>query len=170
MFNSLLLAGRPVGERPRGGQALHASRHLSLTKNQICANITHHAVVKPSEQAMCSLSASTPLQLIEAIEADSGTVAGPHTHPLCSFLPTCVCAAFPLSQGGSRPALTLCDRSFSHSQLCCLRTSPSPSIPLSLLLMLLQVLHPPHSPPRLLVCILFLGPLISLLSFILVPS
>lgn len=49
-------------------------------------------------------------------------------------------------QGGGRPGLTLCDKSFSHSQSDCLRGSPSPSIPLALLFMLLRVsgpnLHP----------------------------
>lgn len=42
-------------------------------------------------------------------------------------------------QGGGRPGLTLCDKSFSHSQPYCLRGSPSPSVPLSLLFMLLRV-------------------------------
>lgn len=54
-------------------------------------NISHHAVVKRSEQAMCSLSASTPLQLAEADGADSsrGEARGEGTaraHPsLCSY-------------------------------------------------------------------------------------
>ena len=58
-------------------------------------------------------------------------------------------------QGGGRPGLTLCDKSFSHSQSHCLRGSHSPSIPLSLLFMLLRVSGPPpqhththtHTPP-----------------------
>lgn len=60
-------------------------------------------------------------------------------------------ASFPRSQrdalqGGGRPGLTLCDKSFFHSQSHCLRGSPSPSIPLALLFMLLLVPGLP-SPP-----------------------
>lgn len=106
-------------------------------------------------------------------------------------------ATFPSSQrdtlqGGGRPGLTPSDKSFSHSQSHCLRGSPSPSIPLALLFMLLRVsgahprpsttstqcpppttttttYPPPHSPPLHFICILFLGPLISPLSFPVVP-
>lgn len=101
-------------------------------------------------------------------KCDTGA-AGPHIQNLFAhfFLCQCVCvsvsvtvshaeincrhvvstAIFPFSQrdtlqGGGGPGLTLCDKSFSHSQPYCLRGSPSPSIPLSLLFMPLRVSGP----------------------------
>lgn len=126
--------------------------------------------------------------------------AGPHLQSLsahffkCALLCVCVMhtkrtqcghvvspVTFLLSQrdtlqGGGRTGLTLCDKSFFLSQSYCLKGSPSPSIPLSLLFMLLRVSCPPRPnrpPPGRLtllhsICILFLGPLISPWSFILV--
>lgn len=117
-------------------------------------NITHHAAVKRSERAMCSLSASTPSQLIEGIEADSVRSRGAQWSTrggggwVCSFFDACalvsVSAAgevvslttFPFAQrgalqGGSRAGLALHDKSISHSQSHCHGGSPSPSIPLS---------------------------------------
>lgn len=162
--------------------------------------------MKQSEQAMCSLSASTPSWLIEAIEADSacssgaqsktrhGGSAASHAEPsrliffsVCVFVcvskmraccqPHCTSSLSDTHQGGGRPGLTLCDKSFSHSQSHCLRGSPSPSIPhptLSFIHASVGLCPPtlpppastrspplPHSPPLHFICILFLGPLIS---------
>lgn len=77
-------------------QRLQGRHGLSYLKSDIVFNITHHAVVKWSEQAMCSLSAWTPLWLIEAIGDDSGVVEElavkpQSSKPLCSFFGVCVC-------------------------------------------------------------------------------
>lgn len=112
--------------------------------------------------------------MFAVVEPDTGGSGISHMRRLCSVFSVCVCvcfkcrdvvspATFPAPQrdtlqgSGGGTGLTLCDKSLFHSQSHCLRGSPSPSVPLSLLFMLLRVsrppstnLHPsspPHSPP-----------------------
>ena len=90
-----------------------------------------------------------------------------HAEPLCSFSDVLATLPFSakalLSEVAAGPAFTLCDRSCSCSRPRCRRGSPSPSVPLSLLFMLLQVSFPPYPRASGSICILFLGPLVSLI-------